>query len=565
MITLEICFISLILLTIGNIGFINADTVNESEDNWSAIIDIDTHESCIAFDVFQTSTDDYVITGEAKSLENGEEDLLFIKTNEYGDVTINETYGGNDTDVGWSIQETNDHGYIIVGYTESYGKGSADGWIIKMDSEGYEEWNTTVGDFKKDIFYDVDQTVDNGYIIVGETNSFGHGKDDVWLIKINEDGIVEWNQTYGGNEDDIAYSVQRTSDNGFIIAGYTQSFGVGWQDIFVIKTDEYGIKEWDQTIGGINLDIAWEIQQTNEEGYIVTGYTESFNVDHQDVILINLDSQGNQLWKKTFGGPYNDRAYSIKQTTDDGFIICGTKSVMESSNWHYDVWIIKTNSKGDKQWTRTFGGNKDDIGRSIQQTTDEEYIATGYTHLLSYEGKPNVYLIKISNQNQPPNKPLIPIGKTKGKTGITYQYKSQTTLDNGDQLWYKWSFDDETMSEWLGPYESNEICEVSHSWNTEGEYLVKVKARNEKFAESVWSDSLTVNITATKAWLFGIINNKTVQSNYVEFETKSIFYLSTNPFEMKIYNKGVHFSIQKLNGIITNSYVAGKFNILEIS
>ena len=538
--------------------------LSDVEEDWTKVFGSSDSEE-LGYDVCQTADGGYILTGETESFGYGKEDVLLIKTNEHGVINWDAAFGGNRSDVGWSIEQTTDAGYVIAGFTTSCSMGFADGWVIKTNYLGEHQWNITIGDAGNDVFYDIKQTRDDGYIMAGETDSFGNGKDDMWLVKLNENGSMEWNKTFGGVENDVAYSVHQCADGGYIITGYTQSYGVGWRDIWTIKTDSMGNKLWDKTSGGVGHDIAWEIKQTRDGGYIIAGYTDSFDVEYQDMFLIRFDGSGNQLWTNTFGGSNNDRAYSVKQTNDNGFILCGTTSVMKDSDWNYDFCIIKTDDFGNQQWSKTFGDDGDDVGRSIQLTDDSGYISTGYTHRFTNAGNPNVYLIKLSNQNKPPETPDKPVGDSTGNIGVSYQYSTQSVDPDGDQIWYQWIFGDGTISEWLGPFDSGETCVVSHSWLNKGDFSVKVKARDSHFVESLWSESLLVDIVTTEAWLFGKIANKELQSNSIVFDSEFIIYLCFDQFELKTYRQGVHFSVSKINGLMTDSFVAGKFGILEIS
>ncbi|MCD4702169.1 MAG: hypothetical protein K8S24_09980 [Candidatus Aegiribacteria sp.] len=344
------------------------------------------------YSVRQTTDGGYIVTGVTVSFGAGSADLYLIKTNSIGDTLWTKTFGGVSIDWGESVNQTTDGGYIITGATQSFGAGSADVYLIKTDANGNTLWTTTIGGADDDEGYSVQQTTDGGYIITGSTQSFGAGSADVYLIKTDASGDTLWTTTIGGVDSDIGGFVQQTTDEGYILTGFTNSYGAGSDDVYLIKTDSSGNTLWTKTYGGADSDHGYYVQQTTDGGYILAGYAESIGAGGNDVYLIKTTSCGSVLWEKTFGGTGNDVGESVQQTTDGGYILTGFTNSYGAGS--YDVYLIKTNSSGDTLWTKTIGGAEYDRCNSVQQTTDGGYILGGLT--VSYgAGSSDVYLIKL--------------------------------------------------------------------------------------------------------------------------------------------------------------------------
>ncbi|HKR07334.1 MAG TPA: T9SS type A sorting domain-containing protein [Bacteroidia bacterium] len=342
--------------------------------------------------VQQTTDGGYIIGGSTSSFGAGGFDVYLIKTDAFGDSLWTKTFGGTNYDEGNSVQQTTDGGYIIAGHTSGLGAGSNDVYLIKTDSNGIVDWTKTFGGTTYDPGFSVQQTSDGGYIIAGLTTSFG-GDFDIYLIKTNANGDSLWTKTFGGIYDDQGNSIQQTSDGGYIITGTTNSFGAGGSDVYLVRTDSNGNSLWAKTFGGIYDDQGKSIQQTNDGGYILTGTTASFGGGLEDVYLIKTDSSGNLSWTKTFGGIYFDDGHAVQQTTDAGYIIAGSTGGFGSGTF---VYLIKTDSNGDSLWTKTFSGTNDALAYFVQQVSDGGYIITGYT--LSFGSNySDIYLIKTDS------------------------------------------------------------------------------------------------------------------------------------------------------------------------
>lgn len=339
----------------------------------------------------QTSDGGYIAVGYTMSYGAGRSDVWLVKTDSLGAKTWDTTYGGALDDEGYSVEQTSDGGYIIAGTTESYGAGSSDVWLIKTNASDSMVWNRTFGGDSEDGGSCVRQTSDGGYVIAGYTKSYGAGGEDVWLIKTDSSGDKVWDKTFGGTGDDWGASVRPTSDGGYVVAGYTTSYGAGGEDLWLIKTDASGNKTWDKTFGGTSDDQGYSVQQTTDGGYVVAGTTMSYGAGIDDVWLVKTDAAGNHDWDTTFGGLGADEGRSVQQTADGGYIITG---YTESSGQGFaDLWLIKTDASGSKVWDKTFGGKGDDRGYSVKQTADGGYIVTGYTSS-SGGGSDDLWLIK---------------------------------------------------------------------------------------------------------------------------------------------------------------------------
>ncbi|MCH7762002.1 PQQ-like beta-propeller repeat protein, partial [candidate division TA06 bacterium] len=322
----------------------------------------------IGLSVQQSQDGGYIIAGSSMSFGAGLRDAYLIKTDSLGDTLWTRTFGGSLEDLGYSVKETQDGGYIIAGGTESFGAGFFDVYLVKTDSSGDTLWTRTFGGTNWDLGYSVHQTQRGEFVIVGLTDPSGIGMDDVYLIKTDSLGDTLWTKTYGGASVDVGYSVQETSDGGYIITGYTYSFGAGGVDVYLIKTDSLGDTLWTRTYGDDDDDVGRTVQQTSDGGYIIAGHTLSFGAGLSDVYLIKTDSLGDTLWTRTYGGTGKDFGHSVQQTSDGGYIITGQMNSFGAVGWA--VYLIKTDSLGDTLWTKTYGGAFSDGGYLVQLTSD---------------------------------------------------------------------------------------------------------------------------------------------------------------------------------------------------
>ncbi|KXH69717.1 MAG: hypothetical protein AM326_05080 [Candidatus Thorarchaeota archaeon SMTZ-45] len=245
-------------------------------------------------DVVETSDGGYAMIGTTYSI--GDSDILFIKTDAFGNHQWNKTYGGVNYDRGTGLLETFDGGFALVGYTKSFGAGDYDYWLLRTDSAGTLQWNVTYGGIEGDIANAVTETSDFGYLLLGSTNSSGTGNYDLWLVKVDSSGTHLWNKTYGGTDTDIGLSVETTSDEGYAIAGRTQSFGAGGYDFWLVEVDSSGNLNWNKTYGSTGDDELYSMILTSDFGYLIAG-TQFFS----ECLLIKTDSYGNAVPSFKFG------------------------------------------------------------------------------------------------------------------------------------------------------------------------------------------------------------------------------------------------------------------------
>jgi hypothetical protein len=336
----------------------------------------------LSYDVQQTSDGGYIIGASTYSFGAGIEDVWLVKTDVNGDTLWTKTYGGGAYDAagGAYVQQTPDGGYFIASNTSSYGAGSCDLWLIRTGANGDSLWTKTYGGAKHEGSYPtVQQTTDGAYIIATNTRSFSTAPHefDLWLLKIDTNGDTLWTKVYGGPEDDFPRSVIQTTDGGYFITGYTRSFGAGGDDVWLLKTDTNGDTIWTKTYGGTANDWGFSVQQTYDGGYILAGFTHSFGAGDRDAWIIKTDENGDTLWTKTYGGSAADAVTSVQLTSDNGYIFVG--STRSFGAGEYDVWVIRTDVNGDTLWTRTYGDEEIDVGRCVRLTSDGGYIICGIT------------------------------------------------------------------------------------------------------------------------------------------------------------------------------------------
>ncbi len=301
-------------------------------------------------------------------------------------VVFNKTFGGSGNDFAYSVQQTTDGGYIVAGQTESFGNGSLlrpDIWIIKLDKSGKSEWDKTFGGIEGDGGFSVQQTADEGYIVAGTTSSYGKGYPSIWILRLKSNGDTVWTRIYEGTIVSNAQSVQQTDDGGYIVAGKGKEN--------VLKLDRNGDKEWGKHFGWI----FYSVRQTSDGGYILAGDSiyQQLNWDYlPSLYMVKLDRNGNKEWNNPFGNNYLGRAWSVEQTSDSGYIIAGDSIGLKSANDHSHYFkVSKLDKNGRKEWSYT--GTEFSGAQSIGKTSDGGYIIAGNT--LDNQNGMELHLVRV--------------------------------------------------------------------------------------------------------------------------------------------------------------------------
>lgn len=329
-----------------------------------------------AYSIEQTTDGGYIFCGPG-TLGAGGYDYWVVKLDASGTVTWQKTYGGSSDDIPNAMQQTADGGYIVAGRTQSFGAGGFDFWVVKLTSSGTVTWQKTYGGKGDDLAYSVRQTPDGGYIVAGAMSSTGSSGLDYWVLKLDSSGTILWQQTYGGSSTDMAYASHPTEDGGLVVAGGAMSFGAGGYDFWILKLNAAGNVVWQRAFGGTLDDIAFSIDETSDGGYLMAGFTVSFGAGSNDFWILKLDSGGLIEWQKTYGGTALDWAFAARQTPEGGYIAAGRTDSFGGGG--ADVWVLKLDSSGNPAWQKTFGGGSLDYAYSVWRAQDGSFIVGGVT------------------------------------------------------------------------------------------------------------------------------------------------------------------------------------------
>ncbi|MCB0525774.1 MAG: T9SS type A sorting domain-containing protein [Saprospiraceae bacterium] len=388
--------------------------------------------------IIQTNDGGYVVCGQIVSTDgdglgnHGLNDACIYKLDGNGAVEWKRVLGGSGNEIANDVYQTSDNGYIMVGTTQSNDgdvtdfHGYIDAWVVKIDSMGELEWQKALGGSGWDEAWSVEQTQDGGYILACRTNSDDgdvdgahNGSFDFWVVKLSSNGEIEWQKSLGGSNDDLAWSVKNTSDGGYIITGETWSndgdvtgFN-GNVDVWVVKIDNSGTIQWEHALGGSGLDVGCKVDEV-KDGYIVTCLAGSNDGDvigyhgYLDGWIVKLSITGELLWQNSLGGSDSDWLYDGAITNDGGYIAVGITASNDGNvqgiHGQFDLWIVKLDSSGSFVWQKCLGGSLVDGGRTISTTTDGGFIVAGHSYstdgdVTENKGIQDIWVVKLSPES----------------------------------------------------------------------------------------------------------------------------------------------------------------------
>ena len=372
---------------------------------------------------------------------HGSDDGWLVKYNSSGSIVWSKTYGGPYNDSYNDVIQTLDGGFIAVGFTESNSgdvsgnHGDSDAWVVKVNSNGVIEWQRCYGGTGSEKFKNIIQTLDGGFLLVGVTDSNNgdvignHGMNDIWIVKINITGTIQWQRCYGGLSEENVFKAIQTNDEGFLILSITQSHdgdvsnNPSYEASWIIKINSTGNLQWEKNFlcfgGNCNFGNFRSVIQTNEGGYLIVGSTGNLSIAPftSDGWLVKLNHLGIIEWQKIYGGSNLDYFYNITQTPDNYFVIIGmtysNDGDVSGNHGGSDLWILKINHFGTILWQKCLGGTYSEYTWGpVNHTNNGEYVIAGYTNsndgdVSGYHGSTDGWLIKfrVTNFNLFPNYP----------------------------------------------------------------------------------------------------------------------------------------------------------------
>jgi hypothetical protein len=340
------------------------------------------------FAICETSDGGFVATGFTRPLAKDSVDVFVVKVDNLGQLQWSKIYGGDETDRAYAICAAANGECFIAGYTQSWGQ-NGDCYLLKINANGDTIWTKFYGRQMYDRANSVVETFAGKFVTAGFTEYGENGNYDVYLTKMDGNSQINWSKSLGEFSSEEGHALIQDADGGFVIVG-SQTVGTSSnKELMIMKTDSSGTVDWITTYGGDKNDLARSIKQLDDKGFIITGYTQSFGVNSYNVYLIRTDENGDTLWTRVIGDVTRSEGYDVIEAVDNGFIIVG--------GWDSNVLMMKTDTNGDTVWTRKYAteSNGFEIGHSIKKTADGGYVIGGYYN--DYPGY-ELYIIKTDSE-----------------------------------------------------------------------------------------------------------------------------------------------------------------------
>ncbi|MBW8049826.1 MAG: T9SS type A sorting domain-containing protein [Cytophagales bacterium] len=444
--------------------------------------------------VIQTTDSSYIVVGTtSNALE-----MYILKVNSIGDTLWSIVYdlGIGGGDIIYNGLQVDDENILVGGVTADISQMKSDAFLIKLDNYGNKIWEQKYGLFtNSEGCYDIKQNQDQGFIFVGwryNIDSSGNSTDsDVYLVKTDSSGIMQWEQIYGGVDYDLIRSIDFTSDRGYILGGTTFSFGLGPYDLYLIKTDSAGNFQWQKTFGDSMRDYGNSVVTTNDGGYVLVGASE-VSTDNYEAYIVKTDSTGNIEWERTFGkGPEYDEFTKVKILPDGSYIACGNTLDYSGTRNKPVGFIMKISPSGDSLWSRTYdyytSDSTDHYFYGMDLTYDGGFVMCGMVINNKTVTKNDVWLVKTDCMGYDTITPSAQAGFTYNLdtiiAGFTFTNLSQYATE---YLWY------------FGDGDSSTAVNPTHIYPDTGKYVVTLIAKGcEEVEKDTVTDTITVILTGT--------------------------------------------------------------------
>lgn len=341
-----------------------------------------------AFCLVKSGDGGFLVVGSSTSFDSGKTFAWIVRIDQDGNMLWNRTYEERDGSEFRSAIRTDD-GFLLVGNTFA-SSGDEDGWIVRIDEQGNVMWNATLGGGKTDKLFSA-STVSDGFILVGLTYSMGRNASDAWVVKIDASGRVLWNKTYGGNRDNVFRAVVATGKNEYVCVGYTNSIGNGDYDVWLVKMDENGTLQWSSTYAGVGSDMGYALTVTRD-GYVIAGETHSFGNGDAKAFVLKTDLNGKLLWQRAYGGQQFDSIDSIIPSSSGEFVVAGF--TFSFGKGQRDFWIFNVDDSGNVLWSRTQGREGFEEAYSILEVAKDRFVVAGWTNSIG-NGEYDYYVVEM--------------------------------------------------------------------------------------------------------------------------------------------------------------------------